>query len=342
MRLYRPAIRFLREAVHPGIIAARSELLKMSAAPASVQRVHLAYTGTQPCRTTVLVKHILKSGQEDLYDAVRELRFYRELAPRLDIPLPQVYYAGPEPAGDGYLLVLEDLEVSYRFHEPSYVWSREELFRLLRAYARLHVAGTRVLPPLAERGWLMTYLQEIKPAQKLPWMAAELTRLGFWPPLTGIERLVEEAQAAYQGWDQHPVTVLHNDVYPPNVGLPLDPLGEVILVDWEMAGWGFAEFDLAYLFIQPFGSARCLTRQEALAFYWGQRQKLEGIFPGQAERELVQRQAEILLCLALTVVAYQAALNPYPMGTAPAIYWQAMYKVLAGEIRRLGLSEQDR
>jgi hypothetical protein len=332
MRPYIPALGFLREIIHPGIKRARSERIKTSASFTSVYRVHLTYDGMQTEGSTILVKHIRVAGQKEPPEAEREVRFYRDLGPRLGIPLPQVYYAGPEPGGEGHLLVMEDLGTAYRFHPPSYVWTQEELYKLLQAYARLHVEGVGVLPRLEERGWLMTYLQSIEPADKLLGMPTELARRGCWPPLPGLERLVKEALEAYTGWDQHRVTVIIRCL-PPNVGI------RSIIRErrcWWIGRWLVGLLNsIWHLFIQPFRSARRLARQEALAFYWQQRRILEGTIPAPAERELLQRQAEILLSLALTPVAYQAALNPYPPGSAPAAYWQAMHPVLAEELQRL-------
>jgi aminoglycoside phosphotransferase (APT) family kinase protein len=140
-------------------------------------------------------------------------------------------------------------------------------------------------------------------------------------------------------------TVLHNDVYPGNVGLPYDPGGEAALVDWEMVGWGMAELDLAFMFTQPYRSARQIDRTAALDYYWDQRQRLEGRVPGAEERQARQRHADALWALSLVPRAQEVARSPFPPGSAPADYWDAMYGVLyerladlcsdlAGEVRK--------
>ena len=94
-------------------------------------------------------------------------------------------------------------------------------------------------------------------------LVAELVNLGVWQPLSGIEPLVERTLARQPAFAKEGLTVLHNDVYPGNIGLPYDLGGDAALVDWEMTGWGMAELDLAFMFMQPYRSARQIDRKKA-------------------------------------------------------------------------------
>lgn len=332
---YRLESEFLRQVLHPGVQAAWPERIKTSPGLACVYRVHLTYNGSNPGAATVIVKHILAECDTDPCAADRELQFYRELAPRLDIPLPRLYYAGPDPAGDGRLLVLEDLLRAYRFHRPAYTWTRAELELLLQAYARLHAAGRTALPPAGQRGWLATYLEQNTTPEVVLRMAGDLVQWGCWPPLPALERLLVEAEPLYTTWDHQRLTVLHQDVYPPNLGLPRDRQGEAVIVDWGLAGWGYAELDLAYLFLLPFRNARRLPREAALESYWDRRLALEGVVPEREEREAYQRQADVLLALALIPAAHQVARQPFSPGSEPRAYWEAMFAKLSAALSAL-------
>jgi hypothetical protein len=140
---------------------------------------------------------------------------------------------------------------------------------------------------------------------------------------------------------------LHNDIYPPNVGLPRERTGgdadsdgqltleQVVLIDWEMVGWGLAETDLAYLFLQPYRSAAAVNREEALEFYWQERRRLEGDVPTAAERRFRQAHADGLLALWLLPVAARMATTPHPVGSAPHTYWSEMFQVLGERLALL-------
>jgi thiamine kinase-like enzyme len=133
----------------------------------------------------------------------------------------------------------------------------------------------------------------------------------------------------------YPETLLHNDVCPPNCGLPPNADGECVLVDWEMVGWGLAEMDLAYMFMQPFASERMLDRSEMLEYYWQQRHVLEGVRqPADVERA-TQRYADAVLALWLVPVAHRVTARPYPEGSAPGDYWEGMFGVLHGRLKAL-------
>ena len=71
-------------------------------------------------------------------------------------------------------------------------------------------------------------------------------------------------------------------------GIPIGNSGDAVLLDWDMAGWGLAEMDLAYMFLGPYANHRRLDRQKALNYYWRQRQAVAGVYvaagPGQHHR----------------------------------------------------------
>jgi hypothetical protein len=323
-------LRFLRQVIDPRISAYEHCLIKTSASPSTVHRVVLVYPQGHPGVRSVILKSIAPTWSDDSNGPDRELIFYTKVLPCLDLKHPWVYYAGVDAQSGYRLLLLEDLGSGYRFPPPDHQWTPEEARCMLRTYARLHVSGRECLPAEPERAWMWRMA-----LQERAWEPEALLRLihflqgeEIWLTLPRIERLIERTIADQAVFACHPRTLLHNDVYPPNVALPLNLDGEALLVDWEMAGWGLAELDLAFVFLQPFRSARQIDRTEALASYWAMRQDLEGTCPPSDEREAIQHHADALWALSLVPVAHKVAIKPFPAGSAPQAYWEAMFGVL--------------
>ena len=300
------------------------ELLKANAAGSAVYRL-LRQTEAGPLYpASLILKHIPGSAA----GMPREVRFIREILPGLDAPHPRVYFTGQAESG-GWLILLEDLGATHRFPEPQHIWSADELHRVLQLYARLHHAGMQALPPAGQRSWLHTYTLERSRLAELPGIAAGLVARGAWPAPLPIERLVDELVSHSETPSEaSPPTLLHSDLYPPNIALPLDSAGVAMLIDWDMAGWGAAELDLAYLFLQPFRSGSALTPAESLAIYWQARCLLGDDLPPAQVRQSRQHAANLQLALWLLPVQAQVVEHPYPPGSPPDAYWQAMRPVL--------------
>jgi aminoglycoside phosphotransferase (APT) family kinase protein len=167
-------------------------------------------------------------------------------------------------------------------------------------------------------------------------MAEELVTRGAWPAIVGLDRLVDWTLTVEAEMNARPVTLIHNDVYPPNIGFPPDLSGEAVLIDWEMAGWGLAELDLAYLFMQPFSSSAHLDRAACLDFYWRARAALGDCIPPLDERCVVQRYADALWAIyEIAVAHFVATTRPFAPGSPPHAFWQAMLPVLHGKLTML-------
>lgn len=334
---YSPSLDFLRQVVAPDIRAVTAEAIKVSASPSVIYRLTLIRADVNGI-FSVIVKRIAPGWPDDPSGHERECRFYRCLLPCLNLPQPNVYYVGVEPGSDFYVVVMADVAGQYRFPPPAYTWTQAEIQAVLRTYACLHVQGQRCLPPVAKRGWLMARHEERVQARahELPQMVTSLVERGIWRPLPGFPRLLEETLAEMDRLAGEPVTLLHNDVYPPNLGLPSDlAQDDALLVDWEMLGWGLAEMDLAFMFLQPFRSHCALDRQAALDYYWAQRRKLEGKRRTAVAQQSIQRYADALWALWLVPVAFRMARSPYPAGSAPRTYWDSMFGVLGERLQQL-------
>ncbi len=170
-------------------------------------------------------------------------------------------------------------------------------------------------------------------------IANELVKRGLLEPLPRLGALIAAAESGAARLAEYPVTLLHNDAYPPNTAMPVDGIGEAVLVDWAMAGWGFAEVDLAYLFMLPFGNTNRLGREEALACYWAQRDRLDGYLPSAGAREEAQRYADALVALGFLPLAHRAADEPFPPGTAARAYWDGMFTVLNRQLQHLSAAQ---
>jgi hypothetical protein len=328
--MFSPSLGFLREVVDPAICGFASSTIKTSASPCTIHRVALQYPQGHPGVLSVIVKSCAPNWPQDPAGPDRESRFYMHLIPQLNLSHVHLYHVGIDPDTQSRVIVMEDLAPGYRFPAPTHCWTQQEALCMVRAYARLHVQGVYCLPPEGERSWMwrMALLERSWEPGELLQLVEDLVGTGIWAPIPGIERLVQRTLAGLWRFAHRPATILHNDVYPPNVALPIDLGKDAILLDWEMAGWGPAELDLAFMFLQPYRSAKDIDRVQALDHYWLERQALEGGQPPAEERWAVQQHADELWALSLVVVAHKVASRPYPPGSAPRAYWDSMFGVL--------------
>lgn len=329
------SLSLLRQVVSPHIVGFRNHIVKAGIKPTRIRQVDLTYEERHPGVPSVIVKDIAPHWPDDPDAIDRERRFYRQLYPKLGFQALHIYFTGIDPDTQHRVIVMQDLSVGYRFPPPTHCWTWDEMRCALRTYAHLHVRGRECLPPRQERGWMFNVQEICWNPEDLLRMADDLAVWGVWGTLPHLKRLIERTLLDAEALAGHPATVIHNDVYPPNVALPLDLNGEAILIDWEMAGWGLAELDLAYMFMLPFRSTRHICRQQALDYYWAQREMLEGQRPPAHERRAVQWHADALWALYLTPVAHRVARNPYPPGSAPRAYWDAMFDVLYQRLKAL-------
>ena len=141
----------LQQEVHPRIVRFRSTLIKTSASSARIHRLALDYAPGHSGVSSLVVKSIDPVWPGDPYGSDRELRFYRELHPQLDLTLAHPYHLGIEPSTGQRLIVMEDAETGFRFLSSRHQWTPEEIRCILRTYARFHAQGHHTLPEENQR-----------------------------------------------------------------------------------------------------------------------------------------------------------------------------------------------
>lgn len=156
--------------------------------------------------------------------------------------------------------------------------------------------------------------------------ARELRRRGAWGSLTGLDRLAERALGDIGCLDGMS-SLLHLDCDPSNAGIGPGAGGEAALIDWDMAGWGAPELDLAYLHLHPFEAAGSVDRDVLLAGYWIERAGM-GSIPDESERQIRQWTADRVFALSLVAGARRSLEGGFAPGGRADRYWAAMRPLL--------------
>lgn len=338
-----PSLPFLREVIHPHLHSVRATRFKVSASPSALYRLTLEYApnaeglqGEMP--SSLILKRIAPDWEEDEYGWVREVRFYSTLYPHLQLDYGRVYFAGAEPDTNYQIVILEDRSATHRFPPPTHLWHEEEIVPIVRAYAAFHRRGQPYVKQARQEGWLFLRHEEriSATAERLPFMVESIVKQGIWFPLPTFPALLERTLKAMERLADAPVTLIHGDVYPPNVGLPLaGSEGQVMLLDWEMVSWGLAEMDLAYMFCQPYRSHRALNKTEVLAAYWAERERLGATRESHATRAYRQRYADSVIVLWLLPVAYRMAQQPFPPDSPVRHFWDSNFQLLGERLQAL-------
>ena len=182
----------------------------------------------------------------------REIKFYHELAPKLDLRLPKLFASAYDPSSAYFIMLLEYLEPikdSDSINGIGVDYTRQVLTEL----SKLHTQGR----DLVDTPWVQTMISQ----HRINNLTIMIER--GWPVLQEIcgelvdplkdinliERFLE-TMSYLNTLDQ---TIVHGDVKPDN--LIISNQG-VVIIDWQGFGTGPPAWDIAYCMCQ------CLTTEE--------------------------------------------------------------------------------
>jgi hypothetical protein len=334
VRTFEPNLDLLQKAFGNEIQAFQAEVIKTALGWSRVYRVTLTYISQgYSRRESVIIKTIDPGGQITPREAERELRFYQILHPRLSIPKPEIYYLTSDEETGFYVIVMEDLSPTHRIPVHPYQWRHEELKSVLCAYACLHTSQVEDL----KYTWLAPRHESLLDFERIPEQVAVVQRAGIWGELTGLADLIAYARESCKKYQDEQLCLLHGDTTPTNAPIPKDEQNvcPATLIDWQDVGIGMPEFDLAYLDLQPYESARVIPRSELLDLYWCYRGEINSEIPCAQERRARQLHADAVTALWLATAAGRVTLHPFPNGTPQRMHWDSQYGIIYNRLKSL-------
>jgi hypothetical protein len=298
---------FLREALNAPVERFRTEVLKEGYLPSTVYRVQLEGAGTPP---SVILKCFRPPWGTDTYRGAREYCTYHELLTRIPIPQAGRYFGNLGDEVRHTRIVMEDLQDTHVFYPEAHAWTWSEGQAILRTLAELHSAAESLEP--ARRPYLMSRLCARWTPERMREMVADLMNTSWLaarvrPVASRMNMLLNELPRLEAAAANEPLTLVHYDVYPPNVALSRDTAHpEAVLIDWAAATADIGEIDLAFVFQQPYKSDRLLDWSAGLRYYWEERKRLTGKPYVWQERLAVFRYARIQALFTTMLAIHRA------------------------------------
>ncbi len=166
---------------------------------------------------------------------VREVRFYRELAPEIGVGTARCYLAHFDPERGNFCLLLEDLAPS-RSVDIETGLSLEQAEQVLTQLAGMH---GRWWNRVAEVPWLELSEDVVNRlrARFLALLPSFVSQFGaIYPAMTGVAQQLGELMAGNEvmgALREPPMTLAHNDLHLENVFFPSEAGGRFALIDWQ-------------------------------------------------------------------------------------------------------------
>jgi hypothetical protein len=202
---------------------------------------------------------------------IAEYLFYTLLLPLLDIPAPKLLMGECLTEDLNYIL-LEDVSPYYTIPTLDHRWTTAELLLVVEVYAALHGRAPQALAKIPSRAWLkQDPRRDFKPERTHTllaalydnaWTRATVAPVFLHPRLQVVLDGVLDALARV------PTTLLHNDFYPLNIGLPRTAAGGALLMDYQLLGLGPGMLDILNIgFLHPQPRFSGIDRDAVLSHY---------------------------------------------------------------------------
>lgn len=246
-------------------------------------RVTITYDQAEngaPATVVVKLPASIKAGAdfaESTHAYEREIRFYREVAPRTPIRVPRMFATIMEPAENAYILVMEDLKGLIAGDQVQGM-SRAQIRAAVQTIAPLHATwwngeqrGTLPwVPPVEQQLAMLSLTPE---AIRTAWPHFLESFEDALPPGGRAlgERIIQRLEVILAAFVQGTRTLVHFDYRADN--LFLDDLSKkepVVVVDWQLTMWGLGAYDVARLVGGSILPAERSGHQEELVDCWHQ------------------------------------------------------------------------
>jgi hypothetical protein len=194
-----------------------------------------------------VVKDLAGAARPGLaHPGVREAGLYRSLSVQLPVPTPALIAADP----GGNWLVLEAVEAD----ETRGAWDAEAFYQAVGVLARLHERFWGLADDLAVYPWLarpLTHDFEVH-VHGAAHALGQLVR-DEWPPLIAhspqilgtLGQIISQAEHVVAPLRALPFTLLHGEFWAGNIVRDED--GDMIVLDWQLAGLGPGVLDLVVM-----------------------------------------------------------------------------------------------
>jgi hypothetical protein len=182
----------------------------------------------------------------------REIRFYEDLAPVIDMGVPKRYYSAMDIAGDEYLLLIEDLAPAIVGDEASGV-SIEAAELAIRSLAKFQ-AGWWGAPKLDELEWMpmvnAPVHQQAQGSYQQAWEPfCQMFGDRISPAMLQIgDEMRDHVIDLLNYHEPAPRTIIHGDFRGDNVfyGAGAPGTKDFYAIDWQISSRGRGIFDVAY------------------------------------------------------------------------------------------------
>jgi Ser/Thr protein kinase RdoA (MazF antagonist) len=195
--------------------------------------------------------------------ALREHRFYRDLATRLPIKVPRVLGLDLDGEAEAAILL-----AAYESSPPPDQWTEQDYTQVAQQLGQFHAtfwdqAETPAMPEWVEDKPQVTLAQCLAAAEQWRKLSErEELRETLAPLLPRVERLLLQIPELDPRMITMPSTLCHGDCHTGN--LLRDPAGDWVWADWQQVRRGLGVDDLAFLWQRAFAATDARPPYEAM------------------------------------------------------------------------------
>ncbi|MGI9533736.1 MAG: oxidoreductase family protein [Thermodesulfobacteriota bacterium] len=278
----------------------------------SVVRVELIFDKIEPgCPSSLVIKiepenEIYKQFGDETHAFQREIHFYNEIADKVDIRLPKVYYTVDEPPA--YCLVMEDLN--------SYVPGNQ----VIGMHHDKVIATVELIAKLQAKYW------DNEALNALDWMPHTNSILidnNYWTSfvdnygyllspeaIKAGEKLVNSIDWIIKEKGNRKKTIVHCDLREDNLMFGNEELNnEIIIIDWQLAVKNIGAFDVARLV----GGSEIILERQGHEFeilqYWYKTLLNEGVEDYSWDDAVYDFKLGALYCLCFPIHFHNASIG---------------------------------
>src|SRR5262245_1197636 len=290
-------------AVHREVIGAERGFLSQTL------RVALDYAGPPrpgvPASVVVKIEPEqgnLRNAERDTKAFDREIRFYREVAGRVPMRLPRIYYT--DAAAEGKVLIMEDL-CAYQCIDQLHGLRHEQVIATVREVAKLHAAFWHA-DAMPDLGWIPLHDHFFEEGFEEHWPAFARSyelRIGREAVRLG-ERVGQHLRWIEQRISERPVTLIHSDLRADNLLFcPDQQRSEIIVLDWQLATRSLAAIDVCRLMGDSEPAAERRRHPLEVFTAWHEAMLRVGLSEYTLEEALTDFRLGALYCLFIPVKA---------------------------------------